>query len=140
MLENFLAETKLLLDDIDPESWKGAAGVSAEYFPWHRQFWIAIRLDGEDPEDPAMWKYYEASRSECSNIQQEFAEYHQAVKARREQPDLKLEDPQDVVSRHLTELAEILLTLDYSNYTDRLPVLSDGTLNPNFLLQVSHSR
>lgn len=135
MRENFLAETKQLLEEIEPEIWKNAAGISAEYFPWHQQYWLAIRLDGEDPENPTSWKYYDG-HGDGKHIQEEFTQYMSALKYANDKASAHLVQASDIHGDHLTELADVLMMLDYSKYTPRLPVLEDGTLNPEFLLQV----
>lgn len=135
MLKNFRGEIEYLLGTIPKALWKEAAGLSVEYFPWHEELWIGVRLDYEDPDDQAMWENYYGKPSDNVRIKNELAEYNKAEKYANDKQFKKVVQATDILDRHFEEIAEALMSIDYSKYTTKAPFLDAKTLNPDFLLQ-----
>ena len=73
--------------------------------------------------------------SDNARIQHELKEYNEAEKYAGKKEFAKLVQAEEILDRHFIEIAEALLSIDYSVYTNKTPFLNATSLNPDFLLQ-----
>lgn len=135
MLKNFRAEIEYLLSKVPKEIWSEVTGLWVDYYPWHEQFCIAVRVANENPKDSSSWKHHYGMNSDNARIQAELIEYNESEKYAGKKEFAKLIQATEILDRHFTEIAEALLSINYSKYTNKTPFLNAKNLNPDFLLQ-----
>jgi hypothetical protein len=113
MKSNFEREIKYLLSKVPKAVWKDKKirGLLYDFLPWHEMSSIAIHSAGEDPHEPASWKYYDCAASDSSRVREEIAQY-QAKHDRL------------LFHKFLIEAAEALLSMDFGKYGQ--PTTIDG--------------
>ncbi len=105
MKKNFVLEIEYLLEQVPSEVWDDTkiCGLMYDLLPWHEFSSIAIQTSDDDKHDPADWKYYDCTRSDCSRIKRELSRY-------------KNDDGRFAYHQLLIESAEALLSIDFSKY------------------------